>query len=205
MPGEYSLIQMGEIVDFIVLPANREGFKVMAVDADGDLMYCQPGKLPQLKTLTVPDGGWGAIEHIIYADKWLYVIDPAKNDVWVYKTDRTSQDVMDNIVFDNAPESFFGDESIDIGGAVGTILNQDDLYIIHEDGHMSLCHYGLDKERDTTCDDPAPFTDDRVSSENHKPWIFMGTNFIAIENAQLPGNAIYLLDKISATIYRFSM
>ena len=31
-PGNYGLVEMGKIVDFVVLPANKMGYKVLAID-----------------------------------------------------------------------------------------------------------------------------------------------------------------------------
>jgi len=204
-PGSYGLVDMGDIVDFIVLPANSKGYKVMAIDTVGNLLYCQPGEVPDSRTLTVPEGGWGKINGVLYSEKWLYVVDPVKNDIWIYKTNSESTDDLEGIVFVETPISFFDEDVPDLGGAKGVVLNQEDLYVLHEDGHMTMCQYGHEKVRLTTCEDPAPFTDDRVSSENKKPWIFMGTHFIAVNHSVLPNNSIYLLDDISGALYRFSM
>ncbi len=204
-PRDYGLVDMGNIVDFVVLPANNMGYKILAVDADGDVLYCQPGKQPVSRTLTVPEGGWGEISHAIYVQDRLLILDAAKNAIWVYETSDEAERDLAGIVFVESPISFFDEDNPDIGGAIGAVINQEDLYILHEDGHMTLCQYGYEGVRQTECTDPAAFTDNRTSSENKKPWIFLGTNFIRMDQAMFPQPSIYLLDKNSGTIFQFSM
>lgn len=208
-PGNYGLVSMGKIVDFVVLPANEMGYKIMAMDKTGNLLYCQPGEVPASRTLTVPDGGWGGIADSVYSDGKLILIDPGTNEIWIYesKTDENDTQAVDTsgIVFVDSPVTFFDEDVPDLGGAIRIVMNEDDLYVLHEDGHMTICHYGYEDVRLTECEDPAPFTDDRASSENKKPWIFMGTNFIDMAHTRLPNNAIYMLDDISGTFFRFSL
>lgn len=203
VPGGYGIVQMGNIVDFVVLPANKMGYKILAVDENGDLLYCQPGEIPDSKTLTLPKGGWGKITQMIYSEDRLIVIDALANEIYVYESSRESD--VKGIVFSEAPTSFFDAEIPDIGGAIEAVLNQDDLYILHEDGHMTLCQYGYENVRPTECEDPAPYTDNREGSENKKPWIFMGTNFISMTRSALPNPSLFILDRNSQSFFEFSM
>jgi len=70
---------------------------------------------------------------------------------------------------------------------------------------MTLCQYSPLKDvKLTECQDPAPFTDNRVGIENSKPWIFMGTHFIGMQQTRLPNTSLYVLDDISSALYQFS-
>ena len=204
-PGQYGLVDMGKVVDFVILPANDKGYKIMAVDASGDLLYCQPGNLPYSRTLTVPEGGWGMVSNVIFSEKRLIITDTEKNNIWIYESLKESNNELDGIVFVETPTSFFDEDIPDIGGVIRPVINQQDLFLLHEDGHMTLCQYGYEDVGATTCEDPVPFTDDRISSENKKPWIFMGTHFIEMDHAALPNQSIYILDDVSGTIFQFSM
>ena len=204
-PGPYGLATISKLLDFVILPANSKNFKIMALDGQGNLLYCQPGELPISRTLTVPDGGWGKIIGTAYANDVLYVIDADKSMVWFYKGNSTDSTEMSGIVFTESPIRFFDDDIPDLSGAVDAFVNQEDLYILHGDGHMTLCRYNSpDDVKLTECEDPAPFTDNRVGIENTKPWIFMGTHFIGMQQARVPNASLFLLDDVSSALYQFS-
>jgi hypothetical protein len=202
-PGIYGLVDMGKIVDFVVLPANNKGYKILAVDETGDLLYCQPGNVPYSQTLTIPEKGWGKITQILYSDGRLFVVDPTKNDILTYESDLIGD--LKGIVFVDSPASFFNDDNPDIGGAIDVVYNQDDFYFLHEDGHMTVCQYGYGEVGPTECEDPVPFTDNRTSSENKKPWIFVGTDFTKMDTSAFPNPSIVILDEISGSFFKFSM
>ncbi len=204
-PGPYGLVTVTKIIDFIILPANSENFKIMALDGQGNLLYCQPGELPVSRTLTIPEGGWDQIIGTAYARDVLYVIDAGRSMAWVYEGASTESTGMSGIVFAESPNPFFDEDIPDLGGAVDASINQEDLYILHDDGHMTICQYSQLKEvKLTECKDPAPFTDNRVGIENTKPWIFMGTHFISMQQTQLPDASLFLLDEVSGALYQFS-
>ncbi len=203
--GPYGLVTVTKLVDFVILPANSESYKIMALDGQGNLLYCQPGELPVSRTLTVPEGGWDQIIGTAYANDILYVIDAGRSMVWVYEGNSAETTGMSGIVFSESPSPFFDKDIPNLGGAVDASINQEDLYILHDDGHITLCQYSLLKGvKLTECEDPAPFTDNRVGSENTKPWIFMGTHFIGMQQTRLPNASLFLLDDVSSALYQFS-
>jgi hypothetical protein len=204
-PGPYGLVNVTKIIDLVILPANSENYKIMALDGQGNLLYCQPGELPVSRTLTLPEGGWDQIIGTAYENDVLYVIDAGRSMVWIYEGASTGSSGMSGIVFAESPKLFFDEDIPDLGGAVEATINQEDLYVLHDDGHMTLCQYSLLKDvKPTQCEDPAPFTDNRVGTENTKPWIFMGTHFISMQQTKLPNASLYLLDDISGALYQFS-
>jgi len=204
-PGPYGLVTVTKLVDFVILPANSENFKIMALDGQGNLLYCQPGELPVSRTLTIPEGGWDQIVGTAYASDVLYVIDAGMSMVWVYEGTSTQSTGMSGIVFAESPDPFFDEDIPDLSGAVDASINQEDLYILHDDGHMTLCQYSpYKKVKLTKCEDPAPFTDNRVGIENTKPWIFMGTHFVGMRQTRLPDASLFLLDEVSGALYQFS-
>jgi hypothetical protein len=204
-PGSYGLASVSNLVDFVILPANSENYKIMATDQGGNLLYCQPGEPPDSRTLTTPTGDWIEIVGTTYSNDTLYVIDGGTSMVWVYKGSETDNTNMSGIVFTESPEPFFDDDIPDLAGAIDISINEEDLFILHDDGHMTLCQYSSLKDvKLTECKDPAPFTDNRVGSENKKPWIFMGTHFIGMDQTKLSNASLFLLDDISSTLYQFS-
>jgi hypothetical protein len=206
MPGTYGLVTITKLLDFVMLPANSENFKIMAIDAQGNLLYCQPGEPPVSNTLTLPPGGWGSIARMVYANESLYIADADKSNVWIYDGSSGATSGMSGIIFAESPVQFFDETIPDLGGAIAMAINQEDLFILHGDGHMTLCQYSALKEAKLTeCEDPAPYTDNRFGSENKKPWIFMGTNFMDMQYVKLPNASLLVLDGISGTLYKFSL
>jgi hypothetical protein len=207
-PGPYGLVTVSKLIDFVTLPANDDNYKVMAVDSQGNLLYCRPGELPDSRTLSIPPGGWGNLSGAAFEEDILYILDAGTQHVWLYAgrdPDRIAEDAS-GIVFSESPVSFFDDEIPDISGAVDLVVNREDFYILHADGHMSQCRYSFNKDlRLTTCEDPAPYTDNRVGRETKNPWIFMDANFFIMEKVSIPNPALLILDKDHTMFYQFSL
>ncbi|MDO9545796.1 MAG: hypothetical protein Q7J07_03485 [Pelolinea sp.] len=204
-PGTYGPATVSKLVDFVILPANSENYKIMALDREGNLVYCQPGEPPDSRALTTPTGGWSEIIGTVYTNDILYVVDAGTSMVWIYRGNETDNTNMSGIVFTESPTPFFDEDIPDLVGAIDASINEEDLYILHDDGHMTICQYSLLKDvKLTECEDPAPFTDNRVGSGNKKPWIFMGTNFLGLEQTRFSNASLYLLDGVSSTLYQFS-
>jgi hypothetical protein len=207
-PGSYGLVTVFDLVDFVALPANKENFRIMAVDDRGTLLYCRPGELSSSQYLAAPESGWGRIAGITLDDNILYVLDADQNSVWLYvgrDPDSTDFENSTGVVYPENPIRFFDDEVPDLGGALDLVVNQLDVFLLHQDGHMTACRYGPDKEvRKTECQDPAPFTDNRVGREDKKPWIFPDAEFLMLQATRLPDASIYMLDAASTSLYQFS-
>jgi len=208
MPGVYGLGTVTKIVDFVTLPANEDNYKVMALDDQGNLLYCLPGDHPDSRTLVPPASGWGAITATVIDQNVLYVLDAEKDSLWMYigkDPDRLNVEGANGIVFSENPISFLDENIPDLGGAIDIAINQQDLYILHEDGHMTICQYSPIKEiRLTECQDPAPYTDNRFGRQDKKPWIFMDAKFLMMQQVKLPNGSIFVLNTMDASIYQFS-
>jgi hypothetical protein len=207
-PGPYGLEVVTKIVDFVTLPANDGNYKIMAIDAQGNLLYCRPGEFPDSRTLSTPTGGWGKIVGIAYDDDVLYVLDVENEKVWMFAgkdPDRLNVEGVSGIVFSESPIPFFDEKVPDLSGGIDLEINQEDLYILHEDGHMTQCRHSSNKDlRLTSCEDPVPYTDNRVGRETKNPWIFLDVKFSMMEGAKLPSSSLLILDDISSAIYQFS-
>ncbi len=202
-PGPYGLVTVGKLVDFVVLPANEDNYRVMALDESGNLLYCQPGEYPDSRTLSTPKGGWGRIIGAAYDENMIYVLDAEKSAIWMYEgVDREDED-KEGIIFSLSPTKFLDEDVPDMGGAIDLTVNEEDMYILHEDGHMTLCRYSALKDvKLTECQDPAPYNDDRAGREK-SPWIFMDSRFELMQQTQLPNTAIYILDGVNRSINKF--
>jgi hypothetical protein len=70
---------------------------------------------------------------------------------------------------------------------------------------MTTCRYSPDKVvRLTACQDPSPYTDNRVGRTDKKPWIFVDSLFVSLQAARVPTSSIYVLDARNTTLYQFS-
>jgi len=209
LPGPYGLVNVTNLVDFVTLPANDENYKIMAVDAQGNLLYCRPGKLPDSRTLSAPTSGWGQIIGITYGHNLLYVLDSVNESAWLFEGKdpaRLTVEGASGIVFSESPIPFFDEEIPDLKGAIDLVINQEDLYILHADGQMSNCLYSPNKNLHlTSCEDPMPYTDNRVGRDTKKPWIFMDASFSMMEQAASPNASLFILDQASSGIYQFSL
>ena len=207
-PGPYGLETLTDLVDFVILPANSDNFRIMALDTQGNLLYCRPGELAVSRTLSEPENGWGRIIGVAYENDTLYVMDADKDAVWMYAgKDPNKPDVetATGIVFSESPIKYLDEDVPDLGGAIDLVVNQEDLYVLHADGHMTQCRYSADKKvRLTECQEPSPFTDNRVGRTDKKPWIFADASFSMAQATRLPNASIFLLDTTGQSIYQFS-
>ncbi len=203
-PGPYGLVTVRKLVDFVVLPANEDNYRVMALDESGNLLYCQPGEYPDSRTLSTPSGGWGRIIGAAYDENLLYVLDSEKDSLWIYEGIDPEDESKEGIIFSLSPTEFLDEDVPDLGGAIDLTINEEDLYILHEDGHMTLCRYSALKDvKLTECQDPAPYGDDRAGRDK-SPWIFMDSRFALMQRTQLPNTALYILDGANRSINKFS-
>jgi hypothetical protein len=207
-PGPYGLVTVTELVDFITLPANEDNHRVAGVDGQGNLLYCRSDAPPVSNTLTPPDGGWGRIAALGYDQDTLYILDSQTSSLWMYAGKNPNK--MDvpgatGIFFVESPIRFLDEDVPDFKGGVNLAVNQAELYVLHEDGHMTLCRYSPTKEvRLTECQDPAPYTDNRVGREDRKPWIFMDAHFTMMQDLKVPTLSIFILDTQDPSVYQFS-
>jgi len=121
--------------------------------------------------------------------------------------DPNSSDIKNStgVVYPENPIKFFDDDVPDLGGALDLVVNQLDVFLLHQDGHVTACRYGPDKEvRKTECQEPAPYTDNRVGREDKNPWIFPDTEFVMLQATRLPDASIYMLDAANTSLYQFS-
>ena len=196
-PGPSGLNTIGPLIDLVALPSNQpENYKVMGMDADGNLLYCVPEGTPSSQRVPSPMGGWGKIAGFALDQSTLYILDSGKNKVWIFRGSGINYVV--------APAPFFDESVPDLGGAIDLAVDQEESYILNADGHMITCQYGENKElKKTACKDPTPYTDDRLGREK-SPWIFLDSHFIAMQATHLPNSAIYILDDGNRAVFQLS-
>lgn len=195
---------LGQPVDIVMQPApgalGAEG--IVAIDADGTLLYCAPDRQPAVSQLTTPDLGWGRIQAIDVFAESLYVLDPVLNAVWIYEASGG--------FFSGTPELYFVEDVRDLKGAVDLALAQDELVILYADGRIDRCQRTLGAKQDdgsrrirVACDAQPYFQDERPGFEPTAQ--IPGAIPVEMAYSSPPEPALYFLDLLSNSIFHYSL
>jgi hypothetical protein len=196
-PGAYGSMIVDKIVDIAPLhEPTQEGAEIVAMDINGNLLYCIPEEAPLAITLVPPDVLWGKPNAITVENGNLYVLDPLTNAVWYYEGDENAQ-------FRDAPYFFFREEVPTLEGAIDIAVDRDILYILYDDGHTTTCKFSTLEESPTSCDDPTPYTDSRQGRGDNPELTYMV--FYQIQHTQPPEPSLYYLNPLDRDIYQFSL
>ena len=192
-PGFAGAEGAGALIDLAVLPkGNKLDSTILGMDEDGTLLECAPGEAIQVINLTPPPTGFGKLKGFTLDISNLYVLDPDQNAVWIYWKSK----------FSDEPELFFSENVPPMKDVVDLAVEKSDLYLLHEDGHVTLCTYSDLEVSPTRCTDPIPYIDSRPGREN-QPFVFSAP-FTKILSTQPPDPSLYFLEPNSQSIYQFS-
>lgn len=193
-PGPYGGFIVGAIIDIVPMPLGNDlQATIMGIDGNGNLLRCIPGATPLASLMEPPDINWGTPRGITIDGNDLYVLDPQTNAVWIYRGLDVSQ----------APRLFFDQQIPPMQDVIDIEVNQNDLYLLHEGGHLTTCVYSALATSPTRCKNPEIYTDPRPGRQSG-PFI-EDTFFSQIQFSPPPEPTIYLLDPNSQAIYRFSL
>jgi hypothetical protein len=187
---------VGPLLDLVALPlGNPNQATVMGMDGNGNLLQCMPGGKPPLAFQTgPPDTNWGTPQAFALDNTDLYIFDPQTNAVWIdWGRDE----------YRERPSFFFGEQVPTLSDVVDLTISGDDLFLLHDDSHLTTCTYSYLRESPTRCTDPATFTDLRIGRESGAT--IADATFSEIQFAPPPDPSIYILDPIAQSIYHFSM
>ena len=193
-PGPSGGFIIGAIVDITSLPKdNEENATVLGMDANGNLLYCIPGEAPLAAQITPPDSNWNSPQALVYDTGDLYILDAPANAVWIYRG-------MD---FSTQPRLFFDEQIPPMGDVIDIAVNLNDLYLLHLDGHLTVCNFSALSEAPTRCEEPASYTDTRPGLSSGP--LIQNAYFTEIKYVQPPDPSIYMLEPRSRAIYHFSV
>ena len=193
-PGTYESVQVGTLVDLISIPLNNPAkAPVMAIDAEGNLIYCSPGTSPSAAHLPTPEIGWASLKRMVFDSNRLYVLDPGNKALWIYRGFTAN--------FNNEPAVYFDEELVDLSNVVDLEVEGEELFLLHADGHSSHCLASF-VTGITTCDDPYPYLDAGTSGANVD---FATLKFEQIAYSPPPDPSIYYLEAEKAELYQFSL
>lgn len=193
--GDGGLI-IGPLVDLVALPAgNPLNAEVMGIDQNGNLLYCSPGSLPTAAQLTKPDIGWMGLASIAVANNSLLVVDTQTPGVWQY--------LGDGVAFSDAPHLFFDETIPPLADVIDIAVYQDDLFLLHQDGHMTKCTYSEFDFSPTRCTDPMPYN---VQKEGQGESILSLDQPVSQMTAfEDPAPSLYIFGGENPAIYHFSL
>ena len=196
-PGMYAGYQVEALVDLLALPKiNAVSATVLGIDATGQLLYCAPGQVPQAIPLPeLPNTNWGRVTSFALDAGNLYVLDASARSIWVF--------VGKDSAFLDSPYFYFGNQipnSID--NAIDLAVSGDDLYLLHEDGHLSTCTFSRIAETPTRCADPVNFQDPYPAHQDIN--LFAQADFTQLSLTAPPNSVILLLDSENRKVFRFT-
>jgi hypothetical protein len=193
-PGPYEGYIVGAIIDIAALPTiDESNATILGIDSNSNLLYCAPGIPPVADSLTEDQLEWGPPERITINMGDLYVLDPQSNAVWIYRGLDVSKE----------PQRFFSGQNPSLEYAIDLAVNNNTLYILHADSHITTCEYSSMSGSPTRCEDPATFMDPREGFENGA--LISGARFNEISFLPPPDPSIYLLDPFAQAVYHFSV
>ena len=191
-----SSYSIGKLIDIAALPINNvKGAVIFAMDANGNALFCKDDGSPPLgQPVAPPTNNWGDPTAFVLNNNQLYVLDPTRSAVWIYRgTD---------FAFVNAPDLFFFDDIPPMEGVIDLAVDGDDLYLLYEDGHIVTCTYAFGGQP-TKCTDPATYTETRPGQESST--IVPGTKFSQLRFTPSPDASVHILDEASGGIYHYSL
>ncbi len=194
-PGVYDGITVGPLIDIMALPRTSPGgVTLMGMDSSGNLLYCAPGQAPKASFLARPSAELQGIDAFAYDAGILYILDARANAIWTY----TGQP---GTAFAE-PLFFFEQDIPRLNDSIGLAAHGDNLYILHNDGKLTICAYSRLFTSPTRCTNPAEFKDTR-------PGYPSGTQlrdgqFRQIIFTQSPNPTVNLLEPTTRAIFRFS-
>lgn len=194
-PGAYGGYTVGPLVDILVLPAvNTVSATLLGIDGNGVLLYCAPGQIAQAVPLPPPDTNWGRVRAFTLEAGDLYVLDAPARAVWVY--------AGKDGAFVDRPYFFFGGQIPQLEDAIGLAVRNDDLFLLHADGHLSSCSYSRLESVPTRCVDPARLTNPLPAYQDVD--LFASAHFTQVMFSPMPDTTLLLLDSDNQSVFRFT-
>ena len=194
-PGPSGEKIINALVGMAVLPpGNSQNALVMAIDGAGNLLYCMEDDPPKAATLIPPDNNWGKISTMSVSDGNLHLVDIPNNGVYRY----------DGVGYTYSGEDrpFFGNIIPVLSDVIDMAAYLDDLYLLHENGTMTVCTWSDFRWTPTRCTDPASYGDSR--QEGAIP-SFADARFLQMATTQPPDPSLFILDTSGPSIYHFSL
>jgi hypothetical protein len=157
------------------------------------VIYCNPGEPPKIDQLAPSTSqSWGAPTAMTLDLSDLYVLDPSVNAVWIYWGSEVQEE----------PTLFFDQEIPNLQDVIDLTANNGELYLLHADGHASLCYLGTSGVSPTRCS-PTAYVDNRPGLEGQS---MVTTNpYTQISFTPPPDPSLYFLEPVEHAVHHFSL
>lgn len=197
-PGSSGSYLIGSIVDISQPPLGSDpSLVILAMDTNGTLLNCYADRPPETRPLARPQtaSNWGSlVAYTLDPDLGhFYLLDPVDNAVWAYWGSN----------FEEEPTFFFGNDVPDLSKSIEMSVDGGDLYILQEDGSMTLCTYSQMAVSPTRCAEGVPYIDTRAGQAGAR--MDIGGGFSQVFVSQPPDPSLYLLAPREQAIYRYNL
>ena len=194
-PNVGGVLQTGPVIDIVAWPT---GFtptaSLLAMDAGGNALYCQPNQSPTVQKMAPPPNAlMENLRGFALDGSDLYVLDPFSNAVWRYRNSNLE---------DEQPSLYFDEEIPFMSDMVDLAVNNGELYLLHSDGHLTLCTPGVAGVAPARCADPQ-YVDSRLGRENTP--LISSSAFVQVLVTEPPDPSLYLLEGGGQAVYHFSL
>jgi hypothetical protein len=105
--------------------------------------------------------------------------------------------------FTESPRLFFDEQIPNMADVIDLAVNQNDLYLLHIDGHLTTCVFSELITSPTRCQEPSVFTDPRPGRQSGST--IEDAIFSEIKFSPPPEPSLYLLEPNMRSIYHFSV
>jgi len=193
-PDQSLIYQIGPLIDIAPSPYSAPQSVVLGMDANGGMLNCFLNQPPEAYVLALPDRlNTGDLVGLAEGLGDVYVLDPLSSAVWIYF----------GSAFEEQPVFFFGDQVPPMQDVIDLAVEKDDLYLLHADGHMTICTYSSLSVSPTRCSDPVPYMDFRVVPVG-EPFEWPNP-YTQVITTQPPDPSLYVFDPKNQAILHFSL
>ena len=193
-PDQSLIYQIGPLIDIAPSPYSAPQSVVLGMDANGGMLNCFLNQPPEAYVLALPDRmSDGQLTGMTESLGDVYVLDPQSSAVWIYFA----------AAFETQPVFFFGDQVPPMQDVIDLAVEKDDLYLLHADGHMTICTYSGLSVSPTRCTDPVPYMDFRVVPVG-EPFEWPNP-YTQVITTQPPDPSLYVFDPKNQAILHFTL
>ena len=185
---------LGKLVDITASPSAESGSVILGMDANGGVITCYVGRPPQVNKLTLPARmAQEPLTAITQDNGDTYVLDPQNQAVWIYWSSK----------FDEEPQFYFVEQVPNMKDVIDLAVQKDELYLLHNDGKMTVCTYSALDVAPTRCVDPSPYMDTR-KNPNGEPFSWPDT-FTQVNTSPQPDPSLLMFDPQKQAVIQFSL
>jgi hypothetical protein len=193
-PDQSLIYQIGPLIDIAPSPYSAPQSVVLGMDTNGGMLNCFLNQPPEAYVIALPDRlNSGELVGLTEGLGNVFVLDPLASAVWIYF----------GSAFEEQPVFFFGDQVPPMQDVIDLAVEKDDLYLLHADGHMTICTYSSLSVSPTRCNEPVPYMDFRVVPVG-EPFEWPNP-FTQVITTQPPDPSLYMFDPKNQAILHFSL